>query len=231
MADSVDTKKWLAARQELLAAEKAFQAAREGLAAKRRALPAQAPLHDYVFDGESGTISLAQLFGERSQLIVYHFMFDPDWDQGCKSCSFWADSFDGMIPHLAARDVAFAVISRGPLDKLLAYRERMGWSFPWLSSGGNSFNFDFGVSFSPEHSEAGGATYNYRAGPSNGLEKPGLSVFVRDGDTVLHTYSTYARGLDNLNPVYQLLDLTPRGRDEDDLSFPQEWVHRHDEYT
>jgi len=230
MADSVDTDKWLAARRELLAAEKAFQNARDELAIKRRALPRQAPLPDYVFDGKSGSTSLAQLFGEHSQLVVYHFMFHPDWDEGCKSCSFWADSFDGMIPHLGARDVAFAVISYAPLEKLLAYQERMGWTFPWLSSFENSFNFDFGVSFTEEQSEAGGASYNYCAGPSSGREKPGLSVFEKDSGAIFHTYSTYARGLDNLNPVYQTLDLTPRGRDESGLPYPQDWVRRHDEY-
>jgi len=231
MADSVDTSQWQAARRELLEAEKDFQKAREELAAKRRALPAQAQLPDYVFEGETGPRSLVQLFGERSQLIVYHFMFGPGWDEGCKSCSFWADSFDGMIPHLAARDVGFAVISRAPLQKLLAYRERMGWRFPWLSSGENSFNFDFGVSFTDEQQTSDDAIYNYKPGPVNGREKPGVSVFLKDGDAVYHTYSTYARGLDNLNPVYQLLDLTPRGRDEDGLAFPQEWVRRHDEYS
>ena len=230
MADTVDTPQWLAARQELLAAEKRFQKAREELAEKRRALPIQPPLPDYVFDGESGPNKLASLFGDHSQLIVYHFMIGPDWDEGCKSCSFWADGFDSMIPHLAARDVAFAVISRAPLPKLLAYRERMGWRFPWLSSAENAFNFDFGASFTDEQQTSEDASYNYRKGPVNGREKPGLSVFQKDGDEIRHTYSTYARGLDNLNPVYQLLDLTPIGRNEAGLSYPQEWVMRHDEY-
>ena len=230
MADSIDTREWLAARRELLAAEKAFQDARDDLATKRRALPRQAPLPEYVFDGEFGPQSLAQLFDDHSQLIVYHFMFHPDWDEGCKSCSFWADSFDGMIPHLGARDVALAVISHAPLEKLLKYRERMGWQFPWLSAFQSSFNFDFGVSFPQEETESGDACYNYRGGPVEGWEKPGLSVFQKDGDDIYHTYSTYARGLDNLNPVYQTLDLTPRGRDEGDLPYPQDWVRRHDEY-
>lgn len=230
MTDSVDTAQWLAARRDLLEAEKEFQQARESLAAKRRALPKRALAEDYVFEGEGGSTALSQLFGEHSQLIVYHFMFHPEWDEGCKSCSFWADSFDGMIPHLAARDVAFGVISHAPLAKLLAYRKRMGWRFPWLSTAGNSFNFDFNVSFTTEQLESGNAVYNYKDGPVNGREKPGASVFLKDEDTIYHTYSTYARGLDNLNPVYQLLDITPRGRDEDALSFPQEWVRRHDEY-
>lgn len=231
MADSVDTKQWLAARRELLEAEKAFQRARDDLTAMRRALPRRALPDDYVFASEEGAIKLSQLFGEHSQLIVYHFMFHPEWDEGCKSCSFWADSFDGMIPHLAARDVGFGVISHAPLEKLLAYRKRMGWRFPWLSAAGNSFNSDFNVSFTAAQLESEDASYNYKDGPIQGREKPGASVFQKDGDVIYHTYSTYARGLDNLNPVYQLLDLTPRGRHEDDLSFPQEWVRRHDEYT
>jgi len=231
MTDSVGTTQWLAARRKLLEAEKEFQRARDKLSATRRALPKRALAEDYVFAGEGGSVALSQLFGNHSQLIVYHFMFHPEWDEGCKSCSFWADSFDGMIPHLAARDVAFGVISHAPLAKLLAYRERMGWHFPWLSTAGNAFNFDFNVSFTTEQLESGNAVYNYKEGPVNGREKPGASVFQKDGDTIYHTYSTYARGLDNLNPVYQLLDLTPRGRDESDLSFPQEWVKRHDEYA
>jgi predicted dithiol-disulfide oxidoreductase (DUF899 family) len=158
-------------------------------------------------------------------------MYHPDWDEGCKSCSFWADSYDGMIPHLKARDVAFAVISRGPLDKLLAYRKRMGWTFPWLSSAENSFNFDFWVSFTPEQIESGSACYNYRDGAAVGTEMPGLSVFSKDeNENVFHTYSTYARGLDNLNPVYQILDLVPKGRNEKGLPYPMDWVRRHDEY-
>jgi predicted dithiol-disulfide oxidoreductase (DUF899 family) len=153
MSNAVEKSEWINARRELLAAEKSLQAARDDLAGKRRALPAYRLDVDYDFLGEEGKQSLLSLFGEHSQLLVYHFMFHPDWDEGCKSCSFWADSFDGAIAHLAARDVAFAVISRGPLDKLLAYKQRMGWSFPWLSSLGSSFNFDFEVSFTPEQLE------------------------------------------------------------------------------
>ncbi|MDH3303777.1 MAG: DUF899 domain-containing protein [Gammaproteobacteria bacterium] len=224
-------KDWVDSRRELLDAEKAFQAARDELAAKRRALPWRTIRIDYVFEGESGRRSLNDLFGEQSQLVIYHFMYHPDWDEGCKSCSFWADSYDGMIPHLKARDVAFAVISRGPLDKLLAYRKRMGWTFPWLSSAENSFNFDFWVSFSPEQIESGSACYNYRDDAAVGTEMPGLSVFAKDeNEDIFHTYSTYARGLDNLNPVYQVLDLVPKGRNEKGLPYPMDWVRRHDEY-
>ena len=224
-------KDWVDSRRELLDAEKAFQAARDELATKRRALPWRTIRTDYVFEGESGRRSLNDLFGEQSQLVIYHFMYHPDWDEGCKSCSFWADSYDGMIPHLKARDVAFAVISRGPLDKLLAYRKRMGWTFPWLSSAENSFNFDFWVSFSPEQIESGSACYNYRDDAAVGTEMPGLSVFAKDeNEDIFHTYSTYARGLDNLNPVYQVLDLVPKGRNEKGLPYPMDWVRRHDEY-
>jgi len=222
---------WLALRRELLDAEKAFQAARDELAATRRALPWRKIATDYVFDDESGSRTLSDLFGEHSQLLIYHFMYHPDWDEGCKSCSFWADSYDGAIPHLNARDVAFAVVSRGPLEKLLAYRNRMGWRFPWLSSRDSSFNFDFDVSFTPQQIKSKNTRYNYRDGANVGPEMPGLSIFAKDenGD-IFHTYSTYARGLDTLNPVYQLLDLVPKGRDEKSLPYPMDWVRRHDEY-
>ncbi|MBU2675907.1 MAG: DUF899 domain-containing protein [Gammaproteobacteria bacterium] len=222
---------WMTSRLELLDAEKAFQRARDELAEKRRALPWRKINADYVFEGEFGSRSLSDLFDARSQLVVYHFMYHPDWAEGCKSCSFWADSYDGMIPHLRARDVSFAVISRGPLDKLLAYRDRMDWKFPWLSSADNSFNYDFNVSFTEEQIESKDARYNYRVSDNPGPELPGLSVFAKgDEEQVFHTYSTYARGLDNLNPVYQILDLVPKGRDEDKLPYPMDWVRRHDEY-
>ena len=226
----VSDEEWLAARKELLEEEKAFQAARDELAAKRRALPWRAIDREYIFETEHGRKSLAGLFGDASQLLVYHFMFHPEWDAGCKSCSFWADTYDGSVAHLAARDVSLVAISRAPLDLLLAYRERMGWSFPWASSATNSFNFDFGVSFSPKQIQDGTATYNYAEGNAAIEELPGISVFARDGDAVFHTYSTYARGLDPFNATYQLLDIVPKGRDEADLTYPQEWVKRRDEY-
>jgi len=191
----VEKSEWITARRDLLTAEKSLQTARDELAAKRRALPALRLDVDYEFLGEQGCQSLVSLFGEQTQLLVYHFMFHPDWDEGCKSCSFWADSFDGAIPHLKARDVAFAVISRGPLDKLVAYKQRMGWSFPWLSSEDSMFNYDLEVSFTPEQVE-----------------------------------DRSARGLDPLNPVYQLLDLLPRGRDEEKLPYPMDRVRRNDAY-
>ena len=231
MSEVVSDNDWLEYRRELLDAEKALQAARDELAEVRRRLPARRVSAEYVFDSEDGDASLSDLFGGHSQLIVYHFMYHPDWDEGCKSCSFWADSYDGVIAHLAARDVAFAVISRGPLEKLLAYRKRMGWSFPWLSSGGNSFNYDFNVSFTPDAIESGATMYNYAEGAGRTEELPGLSVFRKNADgTIDHTYSTFSRGLDPLNPVYQMLDLVPKGRDEADLPYPMDWVRRHDEY-
>ena len=221
---------WLEARGELLEAEKALQRARDELARKRRELPWRDVATHYEFDSEEGPKTLPELFGDATQLIVYHFMFHPEWEEGCKSCSFWADSYDGSVAHLQARDVSLIAISRAPLEKLLDYRERMGWRFPWVSSARNSFNFDFNVSFTPEQISSGGANYNYREGNATIEELPGISVFVRDGNTVFHTYSTYARGLDPYNATYQLLDIVPKGRDEDGLPYPMDWVRRHDEY-
>jgi len=221
---------WLSARRELLEKEKAFQKARDDLARQRRELPWRRLHTEYVFDSEDGPKTLTELFGEASQLIIYHFMFHPDWEAGCKSCSFWADSYNGALPHLKARDVSLVAVSRAPLEKLLAYRERMGWRFPWVSSAGNTFNYDFGVSFTPEQIESGETSYNYRAGGVTIEELPGISVFVRDNDKVFHTYSSYARGLDPYNATYQLLDIVPKGRDEDALPYPMDWVRRNDEY-
>jgi len=230
MPRNVSEDEWLEARLKLLEKEKAFQKARDDLARERRALPWRRIHTEYVFDSEDGQKSLAELFGDASQLIIYHFMFHPDWEEGCKSCSFWADSYNGLLPHLRARDVSLVAVSRAPLDKLLGYRKRMGWTFPWVSSARNSFNYDFGVSFTAAEIEAGEANYNYSVAGGRGEEMPGISVFVRDGDKVFHTYSTYARGLDPYNSTYQLLDIVPKGRDEDGLPFTMEWVHRHDEY-
>jgi predicted dithiol-disulfide oxidoreductase (DUF899 family) len=222
---------WLAARSELLADEKAFQKARDELAAKRRALPWRKVSADYVFDGESGAISLTNLFGDGSQLLIYHFMFHSEWDEGCKSCSFWADSYNGVVEHLKARDTALVAVSSAPLDKLLAYRDQLGWSFPWVSSAGNSFNQDFNVTFTREEIDSGKAVYNYRETQHIGEEMPGLSAFRKDDDgAIYHTYSTYSRGLDPFNTAYQLLDLTSKGRDEDELEFSMSWLKRRDEY-
>jgi predicted dithiol-disulfide oxidoreductase (DUF899 family) len=231
MSRIVDADEWLTARRELLADEKALQLARDDLARKRREMPWRKIEQDYVFEGENGNKSLAELFGDCSQLLLYHFMYHPDWDEGCKSCSFWADGYDAAIPHLQARDVALVCVSRGPLEKLLAYRKRMGWAFPWYSSAGNSFNYDFGVSFTPEQVAAKSGIYNYREATWLAEELPGLSTFIKDDDgNVFHTYSTFSRGLDPLNATYQMLDLVAKGRDEDDLDFSMGWLKRHDEY-
>lgn len=222
----VSREDWLKSRIELLAEEKAFQKARDALAARRRALPRYRIETDYSFQSERGPLTLAQLFGQNSQLIVYHFMFGPDWQQGCKSCSFWSDTYDGIIPHLNARDVSLLCVSAAPLAKLMAFRQRMGWKFDWVSSSGTSFNCDFGVS------AAHGRTlvYNYDKPKQDAAELPGISVFARDGGGVFHTYSCYARGLDPLNAAYQFLDLVPNGRDEAALPYPMSWVRHHDNY-
>ena len=215
---------WLAARLELLDAEKELTRRGDELSRQRRALPWVRIDKDYSFDTVDGPRSLSELFDGRNQLLIYHFMFAPDWVEGCPSCSFWADNFDGIGAHLAHRDVTFLAASRAPLDRLLAYRQRLGWTFPWVSSMGSDFNVDFGVT--------NGSTYNYTPvhNPAEEQERPGLSAFAqRDGD-VFHTYSCFARGLEAFNGAYQLLDLTPMGRDEDDLEWSMAWVHRHDAY-
>ncbi len=218
---------WLAARRDLLAAEKALTRARDEVAAQRRALPWERVEPTYSFDTPNGPRTLAQLFDGRSQLIVYHFMLGPDWEEGCPSCSFWTDSWNGAHVHLAARDVTFVMASRAPLAAIEAYRSRMGWAVPWVSSLGSAFNFDFGVSFPPGQPDP---IYNYGSAASPGEEAPGLSVFATDGDAVYHTYSCYARGLDPMNSAYQLLDLVPKGRDESGLDWPMAWLRRHDAY-
>ena len=227
----VSRETWLEARKALLEREKALTRERDALAAARRALPWVEVTEDYRFEGEAGETWLADLFGSRSQLILSHFMFGPDWEAGCPSCSFWADGYDPMVVHLAARDVAFAAVSRAPLTSLLVYRDRMGWRFPWVSSLDSGFNRDFGVSFDEEALAAGPVVYNYRDASLHGGEAPGLSVFCRDGaGRIFHTYSCYARGLDAMNAAYQLLDIVPKGRDEQALPFPMTWVRRCDEY-
>ncbi len=227
---TVDTRAaWTAARLDLLAREKELNRLRDELAEQRRRLPWVPVEEGYRFEGPDGTVSLADLFAGRSQLLVYHFMFGPDWDEGCPSCSFWADSFDGVAVHLAHRDVTLACVSRAPYEKLAAYERRMGWSFPWYSSAGSSFNVDFGVSFTPEQ-QANGGRYNFTDLAHPPDELPGISAFaLRDGQ-VFHTYSSYSRGIDPLNSGYQLLDLTPKGRDEEGLPSTMDWLRRHDAY-
>ncbi len=227
----VSRKDWLTARQALLAKEKEFTRARDRLSAERRKLPCVKVEKDYRFQGPQGPVALADLFAGRSQLIVYHFMFGPDWEEGCPSCSFLADGFDGADPHLQHRDATLVAVSRTSFEKLEAYRRRMGWRFKWVSSLGSDFNRDYQVSFSEEELAAGEVNYNYRKTTFPMGEAPGLSVFCNnDKGEVFHSYSTYARGLDALINSYQFLDLLPKGRDEDDLDFSMAWVRRHDQY-
>jgi predicted dithiol-disulfide oxidoreductase (DUF899 family) len=184
----------------------------------------------YVFDGSNGKENLADLFGGKSQLMVYHFMLGPGWVQGCPSCSFLADHFDGAVIHLAHRDVSLVVISRAPLAEIEAYKKRMGWKFKWVSSFGNDFNRDFHVSFTKDEM-AKDAEYNYTVDKIPSEELPGLSAFIRDENgKVFHTYSSYARGLDTLVGTYNFLDMAPKGRDEGALPWTMAWVRRHDEY-
>jgi predicted dithiol-disulfide oxidoreductase (DUF899 family) len=220
---------WLEARKQLLAAEKAFTRERDRISQMRRDLPWEQVTTEYAFDGPQGSRSLTDLFEGRRQLVVYHFMYAPQWDAGCPSCSFWADNFNPTGVHLNHRDVTMVAISRAPYEKLAAYRARMGWSFPWFSSNRNSFNYDYGVSFSDEVAKGNGI-YNYREADLEGdTDLPGISVFYKDDSgRIFHTYSTYGRGIDLMNTVYNYLDLVPKGRDEDDGNMA--WLRRHDEY-
>ena len=226
----VSPEQWLAARREFLREEKEFTRARERLAQKRRALPWAKVDQDYVFQTPSGRMSLADLFQGRSQLIVYHFMLAPGWEEGCRGCSFVSDHFDGALPHVNARDISFVAVSRATLAEIERFKERMGWSFPWVSSHGTTFNHDFGVTFTPEEYADGNKSYNYGSTQAMDEEMPGLSVFARNAaGEVFHTYSTYSRGLDALINAYNLIDLTPKGRDEDPEA-PMKWVRHHDRY-
>jgi predicted dithiol-disulfide oxidoreductase (DUF899 family) len=221
---------WLAARKAFLAKEKEFNRLRDELSRQRRELPWEKVEKEYVFDGPSGPETLSGLFGDRTQLVVYHFMFHPDGNEGCRHCSFWADSFNGIDVHLRHRDVSFLAISRAPLAKIEAFKKRMGWSFKWLSSFRNEFNHDHHVSFTPDEVKKG-AVYNYAHTAEVMPEREGASVFYKDEKGgVFHTYSTYARGIDLLNTAYNVLDLVPKGRDEDALEFTQAWVRHHDRY-
>jgi predicted dithiol-disulfide oxidoreductase (DUF899 family) len=231
MHQTASRKDWTAARVALLAKEKAFTRARDELSAARRALPWERVEKDYVFEGANGSLSFAQLFAGKSQLIVYHFMFGPDWEAGCKSCSFWADNFARIGVHLRHRDANLALVSRAPYPRLADYQKRMGWdALEWVSSLGNTFNFDYAVSFTKEELEKPEKNYNYGTRKFGMEEAPGISVFARDGAAIFHTYSTFSRGLDMLNGAYHLLDLLPKGRDEQGLSYGMEWLRRRDEY-
>jgi predicted dithiol-disulfide oxidoreductase (DUF899 family) len=227
----VPREEWLAARKALLEKEKAFTRLRDDLSRQRRALPWVKVEERYVFEGPNGQETLADLFEQRSQLVVYHLMFNPEWDEGCPHCSFWADNFNGIVVHLNHRDVTLAAASRAPLAKIEAFRKRMGWSFKWVSSGDSDFNYDCHVSFRPEELQSGTVGYNYTRMKMNMADREGVSVFCKDdGGAVYHTYSTYARGIDMLNTAYHYLDLVPKGRDEENLPFTQAWVRYHDRY-
>jgi predicted dithiol-disulfide oxidoreductase (DUF899 family) len=229
---------WLAARKQLLADEKEFTRLRDRLNQQRRQLPWEAVDKEYVFEGPNGRETLADLFDGRGQLVVYHAMFNPDttgpnttWtvDAPCFSCSFWMDNFNGVTVHLNHRDITMVAVSRTPYPTIAAYRKRMGWGFPWLSSTGSDFNFDYRVSFAQDELAAGQVDYNYRLTPFSMSEAPGISVFFKDSEErIFHTYSTYARGLDMLNVAYHYMDLVPKGRDENGQG--QFWVRRRDEY-
>ncbi|HEX2711462.1 MAG TPA: DUF899 domain-containing protein [Candidatus Acidoferrales bacterium] len=232
----VSRAEWLVARKELLKSEKEFTRQRDALSAERRKLPLVKIEKEYIFEGPSGRVKLRDLFGSRSQLIIYHFMFDPSWEEGCKSCSHFMDNVAGSVVHLAARDTSFAAISRAPLPKIESFKKRMGWTFPWLSSFGSDFNYDFHVTLDPEKPD-----YEYNYADAKTLladgkiwfpkgEMPGLSVFFRGGDNVFHAYSTYQRGLDLPLNTYNLLDLTPRGRQEEGERI-QGWIRYHDKYS
>jgi predicted dithiol-disulfide oxidoreductase (DUF899 family) len=226
--NSVSREEWLNARKAFLLKEKEFTYAREKLNEERRKLPMVKIEQNYQFDSESGQQSLGDLFGSHQQLIIYHFMFGKDWEEGCPSCSFWADNFNGIDSHLAARNTAFAVTSNAPLQTLTDYKKRLGWSFNWVSATDTQFGADFAVSFYDDGIEKSG--YNYSESIPDMEELPGISIFLKHDGDIYHSYSTYARGLDMLNGAYHYLDLTPRGRDESGLPFTQAWVKRHDEY-
>ena len=222
---------WVEARKAHLAAEKEFTQLRDRLSQERRELPWLRIEKDYVFDGPNGKESLSDLFDGRSQLVIQHFMYGPDWDEGCPSCSFWADGYDGFVVHLAHRDVTMVSVSRASLDQIEAYKKRMGWRFKWVSSLSSDFNQDFNVSFTAEELEKGEVYYNYGLRQFPADEAPGASVFYKDeAGEIFHTYSCFGRGLDILNGAYKYLDLVPKGRDESELSYTMAWLRRHDSY-
>ncbi|HLZ55652.1 MAG TPA: thioredoxin family protein [Ktedonosporobacter sp.] len=227
----VSHEEWISARTAFLAKEKAFTRQRAELSRQRRELPWEKVDKPYTFEGPQGQETLADLFGKHSQLVVYQFMFSPEDDEGCPHCSFWADSFNGSSVHLPHRDVSFVAISRAPLSKIEPFKQRMGWSFKWLSSFHNDYNFDFQASFTPEEASTRTAFYNYVHTDPGPLDREGISVFYKDeSGAIYHTYSCYARGIDMMNATYQYLDLVPKGRDEAGQEDPQYWVRYHDRY-
>ena len=227
----VSSQDWVLARKELLAKEKELTRLRDDLSRQRRELPWEKVDKDYVFEGPAGQETLADLFGGRSQLIVYHFMFGPDWAEGCPSCSLVADHLGASLIHLAQRDVTLAVVSSARMSQIEPFQRRMGWRFKWVSSYGTDFNRDYRVSFTPDEMAPGNAPYNYDTSASPSPEAHGVSVFTKDEDgEIFHTYSTYGRGAEELLGVYKFLDFTPKGRDEDSLPYPMAWVRHHDRY-
>lgn len=227
----VSSDRWVAERKTLLAREKELTRLRDQIARERRALPWERVEKDYIFDAPEGRRTLADLFEGRRQLLVQHFMLGPDWEQGCQSCSFMADHSDGMNVHLAHRDITLVAISRAPLAEIERFRRRMGWQFGWVSSNGCDFNYDFRVNFRPQDKTSDELVYNFATQPFQGEEAPGVSVFYKnDADEVFHTYSTYGRGVEVMMGAYNLMDLTPKGRDEENLSYGMEWVRHHDRY-
>jgi predicted dithiol-disulfide oxidoreductase (DUF899 family) len=227
----VSHQEWVKARKEFLVKEKEFTRLRDELSRQRRELPWERVEKQYEFEGPQGKLALGDLFGGRSQLVIYHFMLGPGWAEGCKSCSYLADHFDGMTIHLANRDVTLAVVSHAPIAEIEAFKQRMGWKFRWVSSYGSDFNFDYQVSASPEEAGKDKVYYNYEMMEFPAEERPGLSVFMKHGEGIFHTYSTYARGLDILVGTYNFLDLAPKGRDEAGLKHTMAWVRHHDKYS
>ncbi|HVY89724.1 MAG TPA: DUF899 family protein [Hyphomonadaceae bacterium] len=225
----VDKKEWMKQREALLAAEKAFTHERDALSAKRREMPWVRVDRSYTFQGPDGEVSLSDLFNGRGQLIVYHLMFAPEWEWACKNCSFWADQFDGAVPHLNARDTSFVAISRAPLEKLQRQAKRLGWKFPWVSAEKNRFAYDFGFSFESDDKDA---LYNFGRKPHPGMtDLPGFSIFSMGEDGQIYlTFNVQGRGQDITNSAYNMLDFTAKGRDEDSLPNPMAWVKLHDEY-
>jgi predicted dithiol-disulfide oxidoreductase (DUF899 family) len=223
---------WLAARKELLRKEKEFTRLRDQLSRERRELPWERVEKKYVFQGPGGKESLGELFCGKSQLIIYHFMFGPEWKEGCPSCSFNMDHTDGAIVHLAQRDVSFAAVSRAGLSQIEAFKKRMGWRFKWVSSNQNDFNRDYRVSFTKDEMTKGKVYYNYDMLEFPSEEAPGISVFYKDANgDIFHTYSAYARGTETVVGTYNYLDLVPKGRDEEALPFTMAWVRHHDRYS
>lgn len=225
----VSPSEWLVARKALLKKEKEFTKLRDELSQQRRDLPWEQVNKEYVFEGPNGKETLSELFDGRSQLIVYHFMFDPSWEAACLHCSFWADNFNPIVVHLNHRDVTMIAVSRASYSKIASYKKRMGWNFKWVSSYDTDFNFDYAVSFKPEELDKKQVLYNYTDKDPGFSEREGASVFYKDKNgNIFHTYSTYARGIDMMNTAYHYLDIVPKGRDESEGI--QDWVQRHDEY-